>query len=169
MESTTESISSTVAQAKSLTPTSQTTLPSTSKKNSFSPRKTKPNTGAPSQPKQSREAKRKRWIQKSVPKQKPIAPPKPNAKEYISVCCSIPAHKPRAGQQETSRDPESGKSKSVPKGLGHWRCGGCGKACKVSAQKPCAREEKNSGETIAQVLKATLDAFNAELPGVING
>jgi hypothetical protein len=34
--------------------------------------------------------------------------------------------------------------KTAPKGLGHWRCGQCGKVCKVSAQKPVPREAKNS-------------------------
>jgi hypothetical protein len=68
-----------------------------------------------------------------------------------------------------AKDAESGKMKSAPKGLGKWHCTGCRKNCKVTVGKPCAREEKNSGETVAQVLKVTLDTINAELPGVLNG
>jgi len=36
--------------------------------------------------------------------------------------------------------------KTAPKGLGKWRCGQCGKTCKVSAQKSAPREAKNSAE-----------------------
>jgi hypothetical protein len=34
------------------------------------------------------------------------------------------------------KDADTGKSKSVPKGLGKWRCGQCGKSCKVTVQAP---------------------------------
>jgi len=93
----------------------------------------------------SRDEKRKRWAKNNKPKAKPVTP-KPNAKEYISACCNVPARKPAAGQKTAVRNPETGKTKSEPKGLGKWRCGQCGKTCKVSAQKSAPREAKNSAE-----------------------
>lgn len=90
--------------------------------------------------KENRNAKRARWAKKSKPVVKPVAPRKGPEKEYISACCSVPARKPRAGQKESSKDPESGKLKTIPKGLGHWRCGGCGKATKVTPRKPQGTE-----------------------------
>ena len=63
----------------------------------------------------------------------PVAPRKSSgpAKQYISACCSLLALKPECGRKEMKQDSESKKLKSVPKGLGHWRCSGCGKSCKV--------------------------------------
>jgi hypothetical protein len=51
-----------------------------------------------------------------------------------------------AGQKETARDPESGKTKTQPKGLGKWRCSGCKKLTKVTVGKFAPREAKNSAE-----------------------
>ena len=34
------------------------------------------------------------------------------------------------------KNAETGKFKEQPKGLGHWRCTGCGKVAKVSPRKP---------------------------------
>jgi len=90
-------------------------------------------------PKRSRDEKRKQWAKNNKPKAKPSVKP-PNAKEYISACCSVPARKPAAGTKETYKDAESGKMKTAPKGLGKWRCGQCGKTCKVSAQRPQGKE-----------------------------
>ena len=56
--------------------------------------------------------------------------------EYISECCGVPARKPRAGAKEAEKDSESGRMKDKVKGLGHWRCGQCGKVCKVTPRKP---------------------------------
>lgn len=84
----------------------------------------------------TRNEKRARWAKKAVPKQKPVAPRRENAFEYISACCSLPARKPKAGQKEAVKDPESGKVKDKPKGLGKWRCSGCGKVSKVTPRKP---------------------------------
>jgi hypothetical protein len=55
------------------------------------------------------------------------------------VCCSLLASKPTAGQKEMAKDAETGKMKDQVKGLGHWRCSGCRKACKVTPQKPAPR------------------------------
>jgi hypothetical protein len=38
--------------------------------------------------------------------------------------------------KEAVKDPESGKMKDKVKGLGHWRCSGCRKVCKVTPRKP---------------------------------
>lgn len=92
---------------------------------------------------ESRNAKRARWAKKSKPVAKPVVKRGPE-KEYISLCCSVPARKPHAGTKEPAKDPESGRIKDQVKGLGHWRCGQCGKVCKVSAQKAVPHEAKNS-------------------------
>jgi hypothetical protein len=127
---------------QSTTPISQT---QTKKKSSWNSRGNKNSTtGEPSvKNASSRNEKRARWAKSNRPKAKPSIK-SPNVKEYISLCCSAPSHKPKAGQKETAKDPDSGKMKTAPKGLGHWRCGQCGKVCKVSAQKPVPREAKNS-------------------------
>jgi ribosomal protein L37AE/L43A len=52
----------------------------------------------------------------------------------------VPARKPRAGMKESVKDPETGKTKDKPKGLGHWRCTACGKVAKVTPQKPASKE-----------------------------
>lgn len=56
--------------------------------------------------------------------------------EYISACCSVKALKPRAAQKVSVVDPETRKPKAETKGLGHWRCTGCHKTCKVTPRKP---------------------------------
>ena len=107
-------------------------------------------------PQQSREQKRKNWAKRSKPVAKPVALALP-AREYVSVCCNAPAHKPKAGQKEVAKDPESGKMKSGSKGLGHWRCGQCGKTCIVSCKKK-EIENVNSIESDKQkVWKADSD------------
>ena len=86
---------------------------------------------------QTREEKRKRWAKKNRPvAKKPAAAPRGPVNEYISACCSVPARKPKAGAKEVQKDPESGKMKEKSKGLGHWRCGQCGKSTKVTPRKP---------------------------------
>jgi len=87
----------------------------------------------------SRNEKRARWAKRSKPVAKPIVRRGPE-KEYISACCSVPARKPRAGTKETMKDPGSGKMKDMAKGLGHWRCGQCGKDTKVTPRKPAPKE-----------------------------
>ena len=79
---------------------------------------------------ETRNAKRARWAKKSKPVAKPSVRRGP-VKSYTSVCCSLPASKPRAGQKEMAKDAETGKTKEVAKGLGKWRCSGCRKVCKV--------------------------------------
>ena len=91
---------------------------------------------------ESRNAKRARWAKKMRPQQKPVVHKGPEH-EYISACCLVPARKPRAGAKVDVRDPETGRTKSQPKGLGHWRCGQCGKVCKVTPRKPEARPTGN--------------------------
>lgn len=56
--------------------------------------------------------------------------------EYVSQCCGTIARKPRCGQLEAVVNPETKKIKDVPRGLGHFRCNGCGKGCKVNRRKP---------------------------------
>ena len=85
-------------------------------------------------PSRSHEDKRKAWAKKARPVAKPSVRVAPS-KAYTSVCCSAPATKPKAGQQEVSKDTETGKMRSAPKGLGHWRCSACGKATKVTVSK----------------------------------
>src|ERR1017187_3352169 len=87
----------------------------------------------------SRNQKRARWAKKAKPVAKPVLQRGP-VHEYISACCSAPSRKPRAGMKETVKDPESGKTKDKPKGLGHWRCTACGKVAKVTPRKPEPKE-----------------------------
>ena len=94
---------------------------------------------------ESRNAKRARWAKKSKPVAKPVVKRGPE-KEYISVCCSSVANKPKAGAKEVAKDPETGKMKDKSKGLGHWRCGQCGKPTKVTPRKP---EPKVIGTTMS--------------------
>jgi len=54
---------------------------------------------------------------------------------YLSVCCSAPARKPQTGRKDKVQNPENGKTKEQPKGLGKWRCSQCGKPTKVTVQK----------------------------------
>ena len=103
-------------------------------------------------PQQNREQKRKNWAKRSKPVAKPVALALP-AREYISACCNAPAHKPKAGQKEVAKDAETGKMKSGSKGLGHWRCGACGKACKVTVGKPEAKETFGANSVIAEVAQ----------------
>ena len=87
----------------------------------------------------SRNQKRARWAKKAKPVAKPVLQRGP-VHEYISACCSAPSRKPRAGMKESVKDPETGKTKDKPKGLGHWRCTACGKVAKVTPQKPAPKE-----------------------------
>jgi hypothetical protein len=84
---------------------------------------------------QSRSAKRARWAKRSKPVAKPVVRTGP-VFEYISACCSLPASKPRCGAKTPTKDPETGRMKDQTKGLGHFRCSGCRKVCKVTPQKP---------------------------------
>lgn len=93
------------------------------------------NTAAQKPSDSSRNAKRARWAKKSRPVAKPRVEVGP-VFEYISGCCSALARKPRAGQKEVVKDPDSGKMKDKPKGLGKWRCTACGKVAKVTPRKP---------------------------------
>jgi len=88
---------------------------------------------------ETRNSKRARWAKKAKPVAKPVVVRGP-VHEYISACCSAPSRKPRAGMKETVKDPESGKMKDKPKGLGHWRCTACGKVAKVTPCKPAPKE-----------------------------
>jgi hypothetical protein len=58
------------------------------------------------------------------------------SKQYLSVCCSAAATKPRCGTKVTVQDPETRKTKDKPLGLGHWRCSACKKVCKVTVHAP---------------------------------
>lgn len=67
---------------------------------------------------------------------KPQAPKAGPVNEYLSKCCSLPARKPVAGERAGGINPETKKASKVIKGLGHWRCSGCGKSTEVSLRKP---------------------------------
>lgn len=54
----------------------------------------------------------------------------------MCVCHGEVARKPKAGQKEVAKDPESGKLKDTTKGLGHWRCSVTNKGAKVSPRAP---------------------------------
>ena len=84
---------------------------------------------------ETRNEKRARWAKKAKPVAKPVLQRGP-VHEYISACCSAPSRKPRAGMKESVKDPETGKTKDKPKGLGHWTCPVCHKKCKVTPRKP---------------------------------
>jgi hypothetical protein len=73
--------------------------------------------------------------------QKPVVAPRGPVKEYVSLCCSMPATKPKAGRKETAQDPENKKPREVVKGLGHWHCIVCNKPCKVKVQMPAPKVE----------------------------
>jgi hypothetical protein len=76
-----------------------------------------------------------------------LAPKKFQApvKEYVSKCCSVAAKKPRTGTSTGTRSEGSGKKVTIDptqvKGLSGWRCGACGKACKVTPQAPKPKED----------------------------
>jgi hypothetical protein len=94
------------------------------------------NSALPKKPRvETREAKRKRWAKKAKPVTRPVVKKGP-VHEYISKCCGLPANKPRCGERFSAQDPDSGKMKDQTKGLGHWRCSGCKKVCKVTPRKP---------------------------------
>ncbi len=90
---------------------------------------------------QSRNAKRARWAKKSRPVAKPSIQRGPEF-EYLCVCHNEAARKPRAGQKDVIKDPESGKMKDKPKGLGKWRCAVTNKIAKVSPRKPAPKVVK---------------------------
>ena len=102
----------------------------------------------------TREEKRKRWAKKAVPKQKPVAPRRENAYEYISACCSVVANKPRCGMKVASVDPETGRpaKKEKSTGLGKFRCSQCRKVCKVKPQAPTAKVAGSIGGSCPDVI-----------------
>ena len=104
----------------------------------------------------SRNQKRARWAKQSKPVAKPAVKRGPE-KEYISACCSAPATKPPCGQKESVKDPDSGKMKDKPKGLGHFRCSQCRKVAKVTPRKPAAAVIDNPYLTDKQ--KASIGAL----------
>jgi hypothetical protein len=123
-----QSTNTTKISSNSVNPNKRSNGPSRGKTKSFTQ-------GTSQGPKQSRDQKRKNWAKKNVPKAKPVAPPKPNVKEYLCECHSEPARKLRAGQQEMHKDAETGKIKSVPRGLGKWKCSVTGRSTKVTPRK----------------------------------
>ena len=94
--------------------------------------------------------------------QKPLVAPRAPVKEYSSLCCSMPAVKPKAGRKEMSQDPESKKTKEITKGLGHWRCGQCGKPCKVKVQTPAPKELITAHIMMDIKVPVTVDAAKFE-------
>ena len=109
---------------------------------------------------ESRNAKRARWAKKARPAAKPIAKRGP-VKSYTSLCCTMPAIKPRCGAKEAVKDAESGKIKDKAKGLGHWRCSACQKVCKVRPG-PANIEDKVTGESKCPQTLQPMDKPQAE-------
>lgn len=125
-------------------PTASNSSSTNKNPNARFPRKNqKPMQGTSSFPKkenkQSRNEKRRRWAKKNKPVAKPVVKRGP-VKEYITACCNVTARKPQAGDKIATKNPESGKTESTVKGLGHWRCSACGKPAKVSPRKPESKE-----------------------------
>jgi hypothetical protein len=66
---------------------------------------------------------------------------------YISSCCNVQADKPACVKQHVAPKKKGGKlfgnrEKKVEfSTLGHWACGQCGKACKVTVSLRPPKEE----------------------------
>lgn len=74
-----------------------------------------------------------KYSQKSRGKSKaPVAKPRGPVNTYTSVCCSLPATKPAAASAVAGSKEKTG--------LGHFRCSGCKKGCKVTVSKYKAPE-----------------------------
>jgi hypothetical protein len=104
-----------------------------------SPQQNRKPTGQPSskpgQNKGKRPHGKSRYAKKKSNQRKPVVVKRAPLKSYISGCCNLPATKPATGQVEVVQDPETKKMKDKAKGLGHWRCTGCRKSCKVTPKK----------------------------------
>jgi hypothetical protein len=70
---------------------------------------------------------------------------------YTSTCCDEQATKPACVKPRAQQSPKKGKGKQREKAsefatLGSWRCGQCGKPCKVSVMpRPPKEEAANAG------------------------
>jgi hypothetical protein len=150
----------------------QTTNPKRNKhshggKNAYMSKQQGNSTHTPKPNDQSRNAKRARWAKKSKPAPKSLAKRGP-IYEYISKCCSLPASKPRCGLKEAVKDPESGKMKDKTKGLGHWRCSGCRKVCKVIPRKPQPKELITAASPVgATIIVGDMGAIEERVLGNI--
>lgn len=107
--------------------------------------KTRPNTSSSSpaakyQGKGGQKQKNTKYGKKHhKPAPKPVVKRGP-INEYVSVCCSLPAEKPACGSTLATQT-EGKKVTKVVRGLGHFRCTGCRKGCKVTARKPQTKTE----------------------------
>jgi hypothetical protein len=120
--------------------TSNTQVPQNPRQNSSSPQSnptknsSRPKEGS-GHPKYKKKFKKKKRSTTGPKKSSSVIPSKGPIFTYISSCCSLPARKPAAATKVFGVNPESGKTKETPKGLGHWRCTGCRKSCKVTRTK----------------------------------
>jgi hypothetical protein len=79
-------------------------------------------------------------------KQKPgavVQANRPPVREYLSDCCQVPAKKPLTGKPTGNSEKQKVGTKVDPTmvhGVGKWRCGACGKRCKVKPQAPAPKE-----------------------------
>lgn len=105
------------------------------------------NTTGTNGPRQTRNEKRRRWAKNHRVAPKPVIKRGP-VKVYVSVCCKLPANKPPAGEKYTAKDPETNKMSEMRRGLGHFRCSGCGKGCKVTVHKPEPKEVPNAKQAV---------------------
>lgn len=93
------------------------------------------NTKPTSNKTQPRSNGKSRYAQKKNRNGNP-APRKTGPKNtYLSSCCNVPARKPKAAEKQIVVDPETKRTKNVPRGLGKWRCTGCSKVCSVRPVK----------------------------------
>jgi hypothetical protein len=91
--------------------------------------------------------KRKRSRHRNRGRGKPAVTPvvqRGPVKEYTSECCQASAKKPSTGKPIGSSEKQKVGTKADPTavhGVGKWRCGSCGKRCKVTTQTPKIVEE----------------------------
>jgi len=65
---------------------------------------------------------------------------------YISLCCGVQASKPACVKVKIAPKKKKGGDKAPTfSTLGHWSCGQCGKACKVSVSVRPPKEDKSNG------------------------
>jgi len=66
---------------------------------------------------------------------------------YLSTCCQVQANKPACVKPKSQPKKKGKKGKGEQKApefatLGKWRCGNCGKPCKVTVSVRPPKEEK---------------------------
>src|ERR1700676_1417598 len=92
-----------------------------------------------------------KYAQKSRGKSKaPVSKPRGPVNTYTSVCCSLPATKPAAASSVAGSKEKTG--------LGHFRCTGCKKGCKVTVSKFKAPEVVTGKPTTSDVVDVVVNS-----------